>query len=393
MKRLARTSAAIVYMAAWLVGVQTHAAINYSIAFDDPTSALNSTVRPLLESHAVAAGERWAKYLVGDANIEVVIRPNDAIPFAEGRSVTSSFVESNGAFDVFEQGMTAELRTGVDPNDADYDVLIEINPTYVYDELWFDPDPVARTAAVDVNRTDAMSTFLHEFGHALGFNGWINATTGTYPGNYQSTYDEKINFDGQNFFATGPAATALYGGPVPLSFGNVSHVANFSPRPGEDLLLDVMNGLVFYRGTRYEISPLDLALLNDAGVPTFYLAGDYNDDRTVEGADFLIWQQQLGTAVLKNTAADGDGNGFVDAADLAVWQADFGEHLSGAVAATSPVPETSAWTIAVIGFGIAYACRSLPPQSLGTKGSAFRTRIWSQDRSASTPQHEPNFTS
>ena len=103
-----------------------------------------------------------------------------------------------------------------------------------------------------------------------------------------------------------------------------------------------MNGLVFYRGTRYEISPLDLAILNDAGVPTFYLAGDYDDDRDVDGADFLMWQQQLGTAVLKNTAADGDGNGFVDAADLAVWQADFGEHFSGAVAATSPIPEPTA---------------------------------------------------
>ncbi|MBA4105078.1 MAG: hypothetical protein C0485_04910 [Pirellula sp.] len=346
MQRLARSSAAIALMAVSLVGVQTHAAINYSIAFDDPTSALNATVRPLLESHAIAAGERWAKYLVGDADVEVVIRPNAAIPFAEGRSVTSSFVENNGTFDVFEQGMTAELRTGVDPNGAEYDVLIEINPAYVYDELWFDPDPVARTAVVDVNRTDAMSTFIHEFGHALGFNGWINATTGTYPGNYQSTYDEQINFDGQNFFATGPAATALYGAPVPLTFGNASHVANFSPRPGEDLILDVMNGLVFYRGSRYEISPLDLAILNDAGVPTFYLAGDYDDDRDVDGADFLMWQQQLGTAVLKNTAADGNNDGFVDAADLAVWQADFGEHFSGAVAATTPIPEPTATVLA-----------------------------------------------
>jgi hypothetical protein len=347
MKRLARSSAAIAILAVSFVGARAHAAINYSVAFDDPTNALNATVRPLLESHAIAAGQRWANFLVGDADIEVVIRANAAIPFAEGRSVTNSFVENNGMFDVFEQGMTAELRTGVDPNGADYDVVIEINPTYVNDELWFDPDPVARTIPVDVNRTDAMSTFLHEFGHALGFSGWINATTGGFPGNYQSTYDEQINFDGQNFFATGPAATALYGGPVPLTFGNVSHVANFSPRPGEDLILDVMNGLVFYRGTRYEISPLDLALLNDAGVPTFYLAGDYNDDRAVDGADFLIWQQQLGAAVLKNTAADGDGNGFVDAADLAVWQADFGEQFSGAAATMSPIPEPTSMSLAL----------------------------------------------
>lgn len=359
MKRLARCSAAFACLAISLHGVCADAAINYSIAFDDPTNALNATVRPLLESHAIAAGERWAKYLVGDADVEVVIRTNADIPFAEGRSATSSFVENNGTFDVFEQGMTAELRTGVDPNGADYDVVIEINPTYAYDELWFDPDPIARAAAVDVNRTDAMSTFLHEFGHALGFNGWINATTGTYPGDYQSTYDEQISFDGQNFFATGPAATALYGGPVPLTFGNASHVANLNPRPGEDLLLDVMNGLVFYRGTRYEISPLDLAILNDAGVPTFYLAGDYNDDRAVDGADFLIWQQQLGTAVLKNTAADGNNDGFVDATDLAVWQADFGKHFSEPATAAAQVPEPSPMALAAIGTGIAAAVRCL----------------------------------
>jgi hypothetical protein len=366
MKRLARSTTAIALMAVSLVGARAHAAINYSIAFDDPTNALNATVRPLLESHAIAAGQRWANFLVGDADIEVVIRANAAIPFAEGRSVASSFVENNGAFDVFEQGMTAELRTGVDPNGADHDVVIEINPTYVDDELWFDPDPVARTEPVDVNRTDAMSTFLHEFGHALGFSGWINGTTGGFPGNYQSTYDEQINFDGQNFFATGPAATALYGGPVPLTFGNVSHVANFSPRPGEDLLLDVMNGLVFYRGTRYEISPLDLALLNDAGVPTFYLAGDYNDDRAVDGADFLVWQQQLGAAVLRNTAADGDGNGFVDAADLAVWKADFGEHFSGAVAAMLPIPEPTTIALLAIGACLATAKRSTRRTSSGS---------------------------
>lgn len=351
MQRISRPSAALFASAAILVSffhAEARAAINYSITFDDPENVFDATVRPLLESHAVAAGQRWAKYLVGDANVEVAIRPSTAVQFAEGGSVSSSFVRNNGAFDVFEQGMSAELRTGVDPNGADFDVLIQMNPNYVYDELWFDPDPVARTAVVEVNRTDAMSTFLHEFGHALGFSGWINANTGTFPGNYQSTYDERINFDGQNFFATGPAATALYGGPVPLTFGNVAHVANFSPRPGEDLILDVMNGLVFYRGSRYEISPLDLAILNDAGVPTFYLAGDYNDDRSVDGADFLIWQQQFGTAVLKNTAADGNNNGFVDAADLAVWQADFGERFSGALAATSPIPEPTAFTLLII---------------------------------------------
>jgi len=39
-----------------------------------------------------------------------------------------------------------------------------------------------------------------------------------------------------------------------------------SPRPGSDLIPDLMNGVVFDRGTSYDISPLDLAILADAGV-------------------------------------------------------------------------------------------------------------------------------
>jgi hypothetical protein len=92
-------------------------------------------------------------------------------------------------------------------------------------------------------------------------------------------------------------------------------------------------------------------------VPTFYLAGDYDDDRDVDGADFLIWQQQLGAAVLKNTAADGDGNGYVDAADLAVWQADFGEQFSGGVAAQTPIPEPTTIALLAIGSCLATAKR------------------------------------
>ena len=58
---------------------------------------------------------------------------------------------------------------------------------------------------------------------------------------------------------TGPAAEALYGGAVPITFGNNFHIGNSPPRPGDDAFLvpDLMNGVVFYRGMSYGISPLD----------------------------------------------------------------------------------------------------------------------------------------
>jgi hypothetical protein len=90
--------------------------------------------------------------------------------------------------------------------------------------------------------------------------------TGMYPGDYQSTFDERASFDGSNFYFNGPESVVLHGSNVPLTFSNVFQVANFAPQPGEDLLLDLMNGLVFYRGTRYDIELLNIAMLQDVVV-------------------------------------------------------------------------------------------------------------------------------
>lgn len=312
-----------------------HAEINFNVSFNDPSGQLTAAAAQL-QSHIVAAGKLWSSHLVGNADIEVVVRPSVAIPYAEGRSFTSNFVHNNGAFDVFEQGMAAEIRTGVDPNGADPDVDIEINPDYVYNELWFDPDPNSRTATVDINRTDAMSTFLHEFGHALGYNGWINSTNGTYPGNYQSTFDEHTTFDGTNFYFNGASAITHYGAPVPLTYGNAFHVANFSPRPGEDLILDVMNGLVFYRGSRYSISPLNIAMLRDAGVPAIYVAGDYDQNGSVEANDYSVWRDAFSSTI--TPYIDGNQNGTVDAADYVIWRNKFGSTIGSGSAASGVTP-------------------------------------------------------
>jgi hypothetical protein len=70
---------------------------------------------------------------------------------------------------------------------------------------------------------------------------------------------------------------------------------------------------------------------------------DYDDDSDVDGADFLIWQQTLGSET--ELAADGNQNGKVDAADLDLWKLQFG--VPAAASGIGAVPEPTATTMAL----------------------------------------------
>ncbi len=67
------------------------------------------------------------------------------------------------------------------------------------------------------------------------------------------------------------------------------------------------------------------------------IAGNYNDDGLVDGADFLLWQRGLGEIVEPPGAgADGDIDGVVDSDDLnQIWKVDFGRAAAPAVEAAA----------------------------------------------------------
>jgi hypothetical protein len=76
------------------------------------------------------------------------------------------------------------------------------------------------------------------------------------------------------------------------------------------------------------------------------IAGDFDGNGQVDGADFLAWQRTLGQpAVPVGSGADGDHNGVVDGPDLDVWRTAFAPLLSGATA----VPEAGSIVLVVIG--------------------------------------------
>jgi hypothetical protein len=79
---------------------------------------------------------------------------------------------------------------------------------------------------------------------------------------------------------------------------------------------------------------------------------DFDDDGDVDGADFLAWQVNLGTAVgASREQGDANGDGAVDDSDLNVWTTQFG---AGAALAPQATPEPSALALALLA---AAACR------------------------------------
>jgi hypothetical protein len=275
--------------------------VEFHVSFDASANVLTDAERAAIESHVRAAGLRWTN-LIGIPTprfIEIEIAIAD-IPTANGASLATAYVGTIGGRDTYEQGVARELRLNEDPNLGEPDGRITIGLDYLRNELWFDPDPAARTAPVPSNRTDAMSTMLHELGHILAYNGWADLVTGAPNPDYWSIFDSWFA-PGTSPTFNGSGAVAAWGAPPELTVGNIFHWANASraasarcdvapvtwrfgaPSPnacsaplsadaprtveGQPGLVDqLMNGVVFYRGTRYDISALDLGVLADVGL-------------------------------------------------------------------------------------------------------------------------------
>jgi hypothetical protein len=310
---LRRTHEALLSSALVVASVHASAQVTFDVTFDGSANVLTTVEKNNITSHVQEAGHRWAETLVipGPRSLQVTIFVGN-IPTASGSSVTSVLVGSIGGRDTYEQGAASELRTGIDPNGTAADANLTFGLTYLRNELWFDPNPQARTATVPGDRTDAMSVVLHEFGHMLAYNGFADVNTGQPPETFWSVWDRWM-IPGSPTRFSGPYVVASWGAMPDLTTGNINHWANPAqeingiliepcadgmirwvggvpvPRQciapassdaplsrdrvrdssinvGGNLIDQLMNGVVFYRGSRYDISALDLAVLRDVGL-------------------------------------------------------------------------------------------------------------------------------
>jgi hypothetical protein len=78
------------------------------------------------------------------------------------------------------------------------------------------------------------------------------------------------------------------------------------------------------------------------------LQGDYNQNGTVDAADYTVWRDNRGSEALVNRGAGITGP--VGAADYEVWKTNFGQSLGAGSGATPAVPEPS--TIVLLAVGV-----------------------------------------
>jgi hypothetical protein len=271
--------------------------MNFTVTFDDPTAQF-AAFYPGLTSNLLAAARRWGEYIESSASIQIEVGFDvESRAIATGGSLTSTFVDVRGGLDVFQPGAATEIITGIDPNRGAPDIRIDVSPLDLRTDFWLDPTPDDRSDPVPRGQFDAVTTLLHELAHGFGFIGWRDAR-GVLPSNFESVFDTfVISRDGLLFF-NGPNAVASYGGPVPLAIGSPYHYGNDPPAPGSDLL-DNLEARFASRGGMEDIAPIDVAIMNDLGLPINSFVGFRTDDlisgdarnnvmKGLEGSDTLI---------------------------------------------------------------------------------------------------------
>jgi hypothetical protein len=88
-------------------------------------------------------------------------------------------------------------------------------------------------------------------------------------------------------------------------------------------------------------------------------SADFNSDGRIDGADFVIWQRELGSGTTK-AQGDANGDGAVNAGDLAVFKSQYG-FVATTVAAANAAPEPDAVLLLAIGTcGLRLTRRRIP---------------------------------
>lgn len=231
----------------------------YTVTLSDPTA---SPLDGALSSIVSAAARQWSYYINGSGTVDIQVNVTSTTR-ANAGPATSVYLGTDHGYNLFESGVANELRTGKDANGAGADLIINVDTEYLKG-LWFN---ASDTVKIPANKTDALSVMMHEIGHGLGIYSYRDDNTGSLP-SYEGPFDKltTLSPDGSVSF-NGSNAIAVNGGPVAVTtLKNGEQYSHFANNAADQNGQDLMNGVVFYYGTRYDISKLDLAVMKDLGL-------------------------------------------------------------------------------------------------------------------------------
>lgn len=224
----------------------------------------------LILETARAAGLWLSSYISGTGTIDVELRFDKDIATMNASSVDGSMLGTGKAQDgntyhVFEDGVAAEIRTGIDVNGSRSDAVINVGTTNLDRYYWFD-ETLSDADDIPADKTDGFRVMLHELLHTMGFNGWLANGGRADAGQHAiSVFDRLVKFDGDRSYFVGEHAVAAYGANVPLTNVHLGDAATFA----EDRLTGAQT-LMSYdgprNGQRISLDPVVIGVLRDLGL-------------------------------------------------------------------------------------------------------------------------------
>jgi hypothetical protein len=224
---------------------------------------------------------------------------------------------------------------GVDPEDLTFQYT-NASGESVRGIVLYEGDKAFNNLVVNVNPTTGQATLVNESPFTFSFDGYTvtSASGSLLTAGWNSLQDQAAG--GGNWFEI-PSTNAKLGelkrsGSTSLNQGTSFNLGNiFNPAGTRDLRLQF---IVSGEGTARN-GDVDF-VATPAGVP-----GDYNQNGTVDAADYVVWRKGLGTSAnLPNRDPSQSGN--ISQADYNFWRQNFGRTGgagSAILSASSAVPE------------------------------------------------------